>query len=176
MWESTKPCGSVFLSYFSRHSSASSCHSSCGLIRVAIVTKNLSELVSSTQTNIDPLTVLRNVSSLHCVPMFINTHPMRHSMRVKKKRTTSRSHYKVRRRISTPITSLVSFFFSFFFDGLVLDNSLNVTCHSIREYARRGCPTSLRAKLWSIILDVHLSNWVTSSLSSLVVVTIVVVI
>ncbi|CAF3763358.1 unnamed protein product [Rotaria sp. Silwood1] len=32
--------------------------------------------------------------------------------------------------------------------------------NAVREYARRGCPTSLRGKLWSSMLEVDLSNWV----------------
>lgn len=31
---------------------------------------------------------------------------------------------------------------------------------SVREYARRGCPTSLRGKLWSAMLNIEHCNWV----------------
>jgi hypothetical protein len=41
---------------------------------------------------------------------------------------------------------------------LVLEKKLNL--NAVREYAQRGCPTSLRGKLWSTMLDVELSNWV----------------
>ena len=41
---------------------------------------------------------------------------------------------------------------------LVLEKKTNL--NAVREYARRGCPTSLRGKLWSMMLDVELSNWV----------------
>ncbi|CAF1046665.1 unnamed protein product [Adineta steineri] len=39
----------------------------------------------------------------------------------------------------------------------ILEKKWNI--NSIREYARRGCPTSLRGKLWSAMLDVDFSNW-----------------
>ncbi len=41
---------------------------------------------------------------------------------------------------------------------LVLERKSNL--NAVREYVRRGCPTSLRGKLWSTMLDVELSNWV----------------
>jgi hypothetical protein len=41
---------------------------------------------------------------------------------------------------------------------LVLERKSNL--NAVREYARRGSPTSLRGKLWSTMLDVELSNWV----------------
>ena len=41
---------------------------------------------------------------------------------------------------------------------LVLEKKLNL--NAVREYARRGCPTSLRGRLWSTMLDIELSNWV----------------
>ncbi|UJR07581.1 hypothetical protein I4U23_011869 [Adineta vaga] len=39
----------------------------------------------------------------------------------------------------------------------ILEKKMNIK--SIREYARRGCPTSLRGKLWSAMLDIEHSNW-----------------
>jgi hypothetical protein len=51
-----------------------------------------------------------------------------------------------------------NFIGEFFFSFLVLEKRLNL--NAVREYARRGCPTSLRGKLWSTMLDFELSNWV----------------
>lgn len=42
--------------------------------------------------------------------------------------------------------------------ALVLEKKVNL--NAVREYARRGCPTSLRGRLWSTMLDIELSNWV----------------
>ncbi|CAF3054429.1 unnamed protein product [Rotaria socialis] len=39
----------------------------------------------------------------------------------------------------------------------ILEKKSNL--NAAREYAKRGCPTSLRGKLWSSMLDVDLSNW-----------------
>jgi hypothetical protein len=49
-------------------------------------------------------------------------------------------------------------FEKFHSEFLVLEKKLNL--NAVREYAQRGCPTSLRGKLWSTMLDVELSNWV----------------
>ena len=37
---------------------------------------------------------------------------------------------------------------------LVLEKKMNL--NAVREYARRGCPTSLRGKLWSTMLEFEL--------------------
>ncbi|CAF1636047.1 unnamed protein product [Adineta ricciae] len=39
----------------------------------------------------------------------------------------------------------------------ILEKKLNIK--SVREYARRGCPSSLRGKLWSAMLNIEHSNW-----------------
>lgn len=47
---------------------------------------------------------------------------------------------------------------------IVLEKKSNLS--SIREYCQRGCPTSLRGKLWSAMLEIDLTSWVRRRLSS----------